>query len=129
MHAKSVITSPSPQAPIRHGHGPLVITGLAWSGTGTIASADVSIDGGRNWQQARLDGPSLDKSLHRFYLEIDWDGRDLYLQSRATDALGYTQPTKEALRTFRGSASIYHMNGIQTWHVNSSGEAENVEIS
>ncbi len=129
MHAKSVITSPSPQAPIRHGHGPLVITGLAWSGTGTIASVDVSIDGGRNWQQARIDGPSLDKSLHRFYLEIDWDGRDLYLQSRATDALGYTQPTKEALRAFRGSASIYHMNGIQTWHVNSNGEAENVEIS
>ena len=32
MDAKSVITAPSPQSPIIHGHGPLVITGLAWSG-------------------------------------------------------------------------------------------------
>ena len=30
MDAKSVITAPSPQSPIIHGHGPLVITGLAW---------------------------------------------------------------------------------------------------
>ncbi len=32
MDAKSVITSPSPQAPITHGPGPTVLTGLAWSG-------------------------------------------------------------------------------------------------
>ncbi len=49
MDAKSVITSPSPQAPIRHGKGPLVITGLAWSGNGKIARVDVSTDGGNTW--------------------------------------------------------------------------------
>ena len=48
MDAKSVITSPSPQAPITHGHGPLVITGLAWSGRGAITGVDVSLDGGKN---------------------------------------------------------------------------------
>jgi sulfane dehydrogenase subunit SoxC len=26
--------------------------------------------------EARIDGPSLDKSLHRFYLDFDWDGSD-----------------------------------------------------
>lgn len=36
MDAKSVITAPSPQAPILHGKGPTVITGLAWSGHGFI---------------------------------------------------------------------------------------------
>ncbi|MAN97803.1 MAG: sulfite dehydrogenase, partial [Roseovarius sp.] len=47
MDAKSVITSPSPQSPIKHGMGPLVITGLAWSGHGAITRVDVSKDGGK----------------------------------------------------------------------------------
>jgi sulfane dehydrogenase subunit SoxC len=51
MDAKSVITNPSPQAPITHGRGRLVITGLAWSGNGTIKRVDVTLDGGRNWQR------------------------------------------------------------------------------
>lgn len=129
MDAKSVITSPSPQKPITHGKGPLVITGLAWSGRGTIPRVDITIDGGVNWMQARMDGPSLDKSMHRFYYEIDWDGAPLLLQSRAHDSTGYVQPTKDQLRSVRGLNSIYHNNGIQTWAVNSDGVAENVEIS
>ncbi|WP_435311265.1 sulfite dehydrogenase [Primorskyibacter sedentarius] len=129
MDAKSVITSPSPQAPITHGPGPLVIKGLAWSGRGTIPRVDVTIDGGKTWQQARMSGPSLDKSMHAFYLDINWDGRPLYLQSRAHDSTGYVQPTKEALREIRGVNSIYHNNGIQTWYVNEQGVAENVEVS
>jgi sulfane dehydrogenase subunit SoxC len=48
MDAKSVITSPSPQAPIQHGPGALVITGLAWSGHGSIKRVDISKDG---WAQ------------------------------------------------------------------------------
>jgi cytochrome c2 len=68
MDAKSVITSPSPQAPITHGPGPLVITGVAWSGRGKITRVDVSKDGGMNWQQARL-GPQGDKGADRFYLD------------------------------------------------------------
>ena len=129
MDAKSVITNPSPQAPILHGKGPTVLTGLAWSGRGTIPRVDVTLDGGVNWHEARMSGPSLDKSMHRFYFEFDWDGKPLLLQSRAHDSTGYVQPTKEALRKFRGTNSIYHNNGIQTWAVNAYGEAENVEIS
>ncbi len=129
MDAKSVITSPSPQKPILHGKGPTVITGVAWSGRGTIPRVDVTIDGGKNWHKARIDGPSLDKSIHRFYFEFDWDGKPLLLQSRAIDSTGYVQPTKDELRAIRGVNSIYHNNGIQTWYVNENGEAENVEIS
>lgn len=129
MDAKSVITNPSPQAPIRTGPGPVVLTGVAWSGRGTIPRVDVTLDGGINWHRARISGPSLDKSMHRFYFEFDWDGRPLLLQSRAHDSTGYVQPTKEALRAIRGENSIYHNNGIQTWAVNEAGEAENVEIS
>lgn len=129
MDAKSVITSPSPQAPISHGKGPLVITGLAWSGRGAITRVDVSIDGGKNWQTARLAAPGLDKAVARFYLDIDWQGQDMLLQSRAMDSTGYVQPTKAELREVRGLNSIYHNNCIQTWHVYPTGEAENVEIS
>jgi len=129
MDAKSVITSPSPQMPIKHGPGPLVITGLAWSGRGTITRVDVTTDGGKTWQQARMDGLSLNKALHRFYLEIEWDGSEMLLQARAHDSTGYVQPTKEQLREVRGLNSVYHNNGIQTWWVKANGEAENVEIS
>ncbi|MEM7524451.1 MAG: sulfite dehydrogenase [Pseudomonadota bacterium] len=129
MDAKSVITNPSPQAPIIHGPGPTVLTGVAWSGRGAIPRVDVSLDGGVNWRAARMDGPSLDKSMHRFYYEFNWDGRPLLLQSRAHDSTGYVQPTKDELRAVRGENSIYHNNGIQTWAVNEAGEAENVEVS
>jgi sulfane dehydrogenase subunit SoxC len=129
MDVKSVITNPSPQAPIRHESGRTVLTGLAWSGNGTIKRVDVTLDGGRNWVTARLDGPSLSKSLHRFYYEFDWDGSELFLQSRAIDEAGFVQPTKDELRAARGENSIYHNNGIQTWHVKRDGVIENVKIS
>ncbi len=129
MDAKSIITNPSPQAPITHGRGHTVISGLAWSGRGTIPRVDVTLDGGKNWYPARMDGPSLPMSLHRFYFDFDWDGRALLLQSRAHDSTGYVQPTKDELRMVRGENSIYHNNGIQTWYVNDKGVAENVEVS
>ncbi|MGF1446990.1 MAG: sulfite dehydrogenase, partial [Pikeienuella sp.] len=37
MDVKSVITNPSPQAPITHGKGHTVLSGIAWSGRGRIA--------------------------------------------------------------------------------------------
>ncbi|WP_353474635.1 sulfite dehydrogenase [Salipiger sp. H15] len=129
MDAKSVVTSPSPQAPIRHGHGPLVITGLAWSGHGRITRVDVSTDGGKNWQTARLAREGENKALTRFYLDTEWTGEEMFLQSRAMDETGYVQPTKAQLREVRGENSVYHNNCIQTWWVKPTGEAENVEVS
>ncbi|QCI68169.1 sulfite dehydrogenase [Phreatobacter stygius] len=127
MDAKSVVTNPSPQAPLRQ-KGPNVLTGLAWSGRGAIRRVDVSLDGGRNWRTARIDGPVMSMSLTRFYVDFDWDGREMMIQSRAMDETGYVQPTKDELRKVRGTNSIYHNNGIQTWLVRSNGETENVEI-
>ncbi|QDC08499.1 sulfite dehydrogenase [Oceanicola sp. D3] len=130
MDAKSVVTSPSPQAPITHGPGPLVITGMAWSGHGRITRVDVSKDGGKTWETARLGRTQGDtKALTRFYLDTEWDGSEMLLQSRAMDETGYVQPTKTQLREVRGLNSVYHNNCIQTWHVNTDGSAENVEVS
>jgi len=50
------------------------------------------------------------------------------VQSRAMDDAGYVQPTKQELRAVRGTNSIYHNNGIQTWLVRANGETENVEV-
>src|SRR5260370_37328944 len=129
MAAKSVITNPSPQVPLNPRSGFTVLSGLPWSGRGKIARVEVSLDGGRNWRTARIDEPVWDKALTRFYHEFEWDGRELLLQSRAMDGGGYVQPTKAALRKHRGVNSIYHNNGIQTWHVRRNGEVENVEVS
>ena len=129
MDAKSVITNPSPQAPVLHGRGPMVLTGVAWSGRGKISRVDVSIDGGISWNEARINGPANSKSMHRFYYEFDWNGQQLLLQSRAQDDTGYVQPTKDQLRSIRGENSIYHNNGIQTWAVDRNGITENVEVS
>ncbi|WP_425074942.1 sulfite dehydrogenase [Sagittula sp. S175] len=129
MDAKSVVTSPSPQAPIKHGHGPVVITGMAWSGHGKITRVDVSKDGGMTWETARLAQDGANKALARFYLDTTWNGEEWLLQSRAIDETGYVQPTKAQLREVRGENSIYHNNCIQTWHLKANGEAENVEVS
>ncbi len=126
---KPVITNRSRQGAITQGPGEMVLTGVAWSGRGTIPRVDVTIDGGKTWHEARMSGPSLPKSMHRFYYDFVWDGKPMLLQSRAHDSTGYIQPTKTQLRAERGENSIYHNNGIQTWAVNESGEAENVEIS
>jgi sulfane dehydrogenase subunit SoxC len=42
-----------------------VMSGLAWSGRGKIKRVDVSLDGGRNWRNARIDGPVFDKACVR----------------------------------------------------------------
>jgi sulfane dehydrogenase subunit SoxC len=128
MDAKSVVTNPSPEAPLRV-KGRNVLSGLAWSGRGKVTRVDVTMDGGRNWQEARIDGLVLDKSLTRFYVDFDWQGQELMIQSRAHDETGYVQPTKDELRKVRGVNNIYHNNGIQTWLVRGNGETENVEIS
>ena len=103
--------------------------GLAWSGDGEITRVDVSRDGGITWETARLGRQGDSKALTRFYLDVNWDGSEMLLQSRAIDETGYVQPTKAQLRAVRGENSVYHNNCIQTWYVNAEGIAENVEVS
>ena len=55
--------------------------------------------------------------MTRFYYELDWDGRELLLQSRADGRDRIRAARKAQLRKHRGVNSIYHNNGIQTWLV------------
>lgn len=128
QECKSVVTTPSGgQALLDKGF--YSISGLAWSGRGKVKRVDVSVDGGRNWRTARLQGPVLDKCLTRFDIDWVWDGKPAIIQSRATDETGYVQPTYRQLRAVRGSRSIYHNNAVQSWQVQESGEVKNVQLA
>ena len=128
QECKSVVTTPSGgQALLNKGF--YNITGLAWSGRGAIKKVDVSVDGGANWQPARLESPVLSKCLTRFNLDWVWDGKPCIVQSRATDETGFVQPSIKQLREVRGTRSIYHNNAIQSWLVEESGEVKNVQVS
>jgi hypothetical protein len=87
MDAKSVITNPQP-AGADHPRGPTVITGVAWSGRGTIKRVDVTP---RRWQELAapraLDGPSLSISRCTGSTTISTGtASPLLLQSRAIDS-------------------------------------------
>ncbi|MGZ9030086.1 MAG: sulfite dehydrogenase [Burkholderiaceae bacterium] len=129
MEAKSVITSPSGEMMLK-GPGPREITGLAWSGRGTIKRVDVSTDGGRTWRQAALQTPVLPICHTRFRIPWEWDGKQAILQSRCVDDTGYVQPTLGQLIALRGLngplGSIYHLNAIQSWQVSPDGKVTNV---
>jgi len=129
MEAKSVITAPSGEMML-DGPGFHEITGIAWSGRGTIRRVDVSTDGGKTWRQAALQGPVLPICHTRFRLPWKWDGQEAILQSRCVDETGYVQPTLGQLVAVRGLngplGSIYHLNAIQSWHVATDGKVSNV---
>ncbi len=127
QECKSVITSPSGGQTLLD-KGFYNVTGLAWSGRGKVKRVDVSVDGGRNWRTARLEGPVLSKCLARFNIDWVWDGSPAVLQSRAIDDTGYVQPRIDQLRAVRGTRSIYHNNAIQSWKVAASGEVGNVQV-
>ena len=129
MEAKSVITSPSGDMML-DGPGFHEITGLAWSGRGTIRRVDVSTDGGQTWRPATLQNPVLPICHTRFRLPWRWDGKPAILQSRCADDTGYVQPTLGQLVAERGLngplGSIYHLNAIQSWAVAADGKVSNV---
>jgi sulfane dehydrogenase subunit SoxC len=124
MEAKSVITYPSGQQRIQPGFHE--IRGLAWSGRGRVMKVEVSVDGGRAWQTARLQEPVLSKCHTRFRFPWRWNGEEAVLQSRCIDEAGYVQPTRQDLVKVRGTNSLYHYNAIQSWKVDSDGRVRNI---
>ena len=127
QECKSVITTPSGSQTLLD-KGYYNVTGLAWSGRGKVKQVDVSVDGGRNWRTARLEGPVLSKALTRFIIDWVWDGSPSVLQSRAMDDTGYVQPKINQLRAVRGTKSIYHNNAIQSWRVAETGDVSNIQM-
>jgi sulfane dehydrogenase subunit SoxC len=125
MECKSVITSPSGGQQLK-GPGFYEVTGLAWSGAGKVRAVDVSFDGGKNWREATLEEPIMDKCLTRFKVAWNWNGAPAVLMSRAVDSTGYVQPTVQDLTKTRAIVGfVQHHNAVQPWTVNAKGEVRN----
>lgn len=121
MECKSVITNPSGGMSLR-GPGFYEIQGFAWSGNGKITHVDITLDGGRNWREATLEEPVLDKCLTRFRYRWNWDGGPAKIASRAVDSTGYVQPSVEELARKREIVGfVQHHNGIFPWAVSEQG--------
>lgn len=125
MGTKSLITSPSGQMALER-QGVYQVTGIAWSGRGSIRRVEVSADGGQTWADALIESHQSEKALARFRIPWQWSGGSAVLQSRATDSRGNVQPSRSALIAEKGSLGRYHFHGIQSWSVSTSGEVSNV---
>lgn len=125
MGVKSLVTNPS-QGLEMGPPGDYRISGIAWSGHGTIRRVEVSADGGKSWADAALDEHVLPKCLTRFRAAWRWDGGPAVIMSRSTDDAGNLQPTRSQVLEGRAKGAFYHYNGIQAWAVSSSGEVSNV---
>jgi sulfane dehydrogenase subunit SoxC len=130
----SVITAPSGSQQLPE-PGSYVITGLAWSGGGTVRKVEVSTDGGQTYQEAQLAGPVLPKAHTRFYLPWRWSGEEAVLQSRCLDEKGQLQPTEAEYARYWNltRAQLYgtiqsqlgHCNWLQPWKVGLDGTVTN----
>ncbi|RZM18378.1 MAG: sulfite dehydrogenase, partial [Pedobacter sp.] len=100
MDARSIINYPSYPQKVQRGW--IEIRGIAWSGRGVITRVEVSTDGGKTWEDAKLQGPVLSKA-HTYFRHLwSWDGSPTEILSRATDETGYLQPTLQQLANARG---------------------------
>ena len=120
-----MITSPSGQMQLPE-KGVFEISGLAWSGHGSVRAVEVSADGGRSWTEAEIQSEVGKHKPVRFRIPWRWNGQPAVLQSRAVDSAGNVQPTRsQALQNVAPGFS-YHYNGIQSWRVNAEGRVSNV---
>jgi sulfane dehydrogenase subunit SoxC len=110
------------------------ITGLAWSGAGSIRRVEVSTDKGKTWKDAHLQEPVLRKAHTRFRFPWEWDGKEAVLLSRCTDEYGAVQPTKAEVEKLWGvkpdywlstTNRIQHFNACQPWKVSPEGSVHN----
>ena len=128
MAPKSVITRPSSGHTLS-GPGFYEITGLAWSGHGTVRRVEISIDGGKTWKDARLQAPILRMAHTRFNFDWNWDGQETLIQSRCTDDQGETQLSVAELYKNWGytdyksqdKTRAIHFNAIQPWRIAKDG--------
>lgn len=92
MAVKSWINGPGTDGlPVRAGL--VQIHGVAFGGLHRVATVEVSIDGGRSWNEARFSGPDLGRYAWRqFVLAARLPAGNFNLASRATDVAGNVQP-------------------------------------
>jgi sulfite oxidase len=93
MLVKSLIAAPAEGDTVKP--GPVTIRGVAWAGEAAVAKVEVSCDGGRTWEMARLVGEEQPYAWRQW--QFLWNARGLgpaAILCRATDSRGEQQPEK-----------------------------------
>ena len=85
------------------------VHGAAWSGGAEIAKVEVSVDGGKTWNAAKLDAKSVPNAwrLWEYKWQTPAKSGSCILIARATDSAGRTQPLDRDLD--RGTYMINHL--------------------
>jgi len=91
LQVKSIIIDPQMGSIIPAGET-YAVRGQAWTGVGTVARVEVSVDGGKKWATARLTSPASQHTWRSW--EFDWapTAGEYSVMVRATDSQGRTQP-------------------------------------
>ena len=112
MQIKSFVTSH------KHGesiaHGPTSLSGLAWAGRATVKSVEVSVDAGKNWNKASMNGPSDTYSWQKW--SLDWIPTNLghhTLIAKGIDSDGNEQPIESVWNELG-----YAINGLKPVCIN-----------
>lgn len=133
MEPNSVITYPSGEQTLP-GTGYVHITGLAWTGTGSVGRVQVSTDGAKTWNDATLQQPVLPKAHTRFHFPWHWNGQETVIQSRCIDEWGNKQPTRKETEAMWGVGPDFfgttnqlfpHFYASQPWRISKSGKVTN----
>ena len=129
---KSFITKPSFGMSLK-APGYYEISGLAYSGSGTITKVLVSADGGKSWGKAAVEGPATPKAFTRFRMPWRWDGQPVTITSRAWDDSGAMQPLRADFVALRGETKEpvkspyafpnHHYNSLTAWGIDSRGRS------
>ena len=91
MPVRSLITVPR-DGFAAQSNASLRVRGHAWSGHESVEKVELSCDGARSWQAARL-GPLPDRfAWRRFELTLRPPPGEIEIIARATDKRGRTQP-------------------------------------
>jgi hypothetical protein len=91
LNVKSVIATPGDWAK----PGLVSVQGVAWSNGSPVAKVEISEDGGKSWNAAKLAGAGTKYGFSRFtYAWKATEGRHSLI-ARATDAAGRAQPLQE----------------------------------
>jgi DMSO/TMAO reductase YedYZ molybdopterin-dependent catalytic subunit len=108
MPVKSIFANPAVDGAVVPA-GPRTLFGFAWSGYGTIARVEVSVDGGGTWSTATLTPGQGELAWTRWSYEWQAAPGSASLAVRATDSAGNVQPKQATWNKFG-----YEMNAVAT---------------